>query len=130
MAKVMQFHQVLNVDPKPNLPVRQKDAEQLDCVDARNKSAVKAMNRNDHALSNLAVAFTTVKAMVLHKAGSTEWPDGLASDVVKSLMQKYRTQDLISRIEYDNTLRSFKLKKTKILQNCLTISLKPTRNTE
>jgi hypothetical protein len=37
------------------------------------------MARNEKALSNLAVAFTTSKAMVhFHKAASTEWPDGLA----------------------------------------------------
>jgi hypothetical protein len=89
----MQFHQALNVDPEPDLPARQKDGEQLDHVDARNKNAIEAMNWNDCAL---AVAFTTAKAMVhLHKARNTEWPDRLASNVVKSLMQKYQPQDLI-----------------------------------
>jgi hypothetical protein len=104
-SKVMGLHQALNVDPEPDLPVTQKDGEQLDQKDAGNKKAIDAMNRNDRALSNLAVAFTTAKAMVhLHKAGSTEWPDGLASNVVKSLMRKYRPQDLISGIEYENAL--------------------------
>jgi hypothetical protein len=119
---------VLNVDPEPDLPVRQKDGEQLDRTDAGNKNAIDAMNRNDRALSNLAVAFTTAKAMVhLHKVGSTEWPDGLASSVVKSLMQKYRPQDLISGIEYENALWSFKLKKN---QDPTEFLPKPTRNTE
>jgi hypothetical protein len=54
-AKVMGFHQALNVDPEPALPVTQKDAEQLDPKEARNKNAIDAMNRNDKALSNLAV---------------------------------------------------------------------------
>jgi hypothetical protein len=67
-----------------------------------NKEATEAMDRNVRALSNLAVAFTTPKAMVhFHKAASTEWPDGLACNVVKSLLRKYRPQDVIS----------FKLKK-------------------
>jgi hypothetical protein len=70
------------------------------------------MAKNEKALSNLAVAFTTSKAMVhFHKAASTEWPDGLACNVVKSLLHKNRPQDIISGIEYENALRSFKLKK-------------------
>jgi hypothetical protein len=48
------------------------------------------MNLNENALANLTVAFTTAKAMVhFHKAGSTEWPDRTASNVVQSLMKKY-----------------------------------------
>jgi hypothetical protein len=67
---------------------------------------------NKRALSNLAVVFTMAKAMVhFHKAASTKWPDGLASNVVKTLLRKYRPQDVISGIECKNTLRSFKLKK-------------------
>jgi hypothetical protein len=98
-AKGMQFHQVLNVDPEPDLPVRQKDGEQLDRTDAGNKNAIDAMNRNDQASSNLAVAFATAKAMVhLHKEGSTELPDRLTSNRVKSLIGKYRLQDLIGDI--------------------------------
>jgi hypothetical protein len=62
--------------------------------------------------TNLAVAFTTSKAMVhYHKAASTEWPEGLACNVVKSLLKKYQPQYIISGIEYENALRSFKLKK-------------------
>jgi hypothetical protein len=70
------------------------------------------MDRNERVLSNLAVAFTTTKAMVhFHKAASAEWPDGLACNVVKSLSRKYWPQDVISGIEYENTLRAFKRKK-------------------
>jgi hypothetical protein len=77
-----------------------------------NKKATEAMDWNERALSNLAVAFTTPKAMVhFHKAASTEWPDGLACNVVKSLLRKYWPQDVISGIEYENALRTFKLKK-------------------
>jgi hypothetical protein len=58
------------------------------------------MDRNKRALSNLAVACTTAKAMVyFHKAASTEWPDGLAGNVMKNLLRKYWPQDVISGIE-------------------------------
>jgi hypothetical protein len=51
---------------------------------------IEAIDHNEKALSNLALAFTTAKVMVhFHKAGSTEWPDGLACDVMKSLLRKY-----------------------------------------
>jgi hypothetical protein len=86
--------------------------DKLDASDVNNKSAIEAMARNEKALSDLAVAFTTSKAMVhFHKAASTEWPDGLACNVVKSLLWKYQPQDIISAIEYENALGSFKLKK-------------------
>jgi hypothetical protein len=70
------------------------------------------MDHDQKALSTLAVAFTTIKAMVhFHKAGNVEWPDRIACNVVKSLIRKCQLQDMISGIEYKNTLRSFKLKK-------------------
>jgi hypothetical protein len=84
----------------------------LDPSDVDNKKAIEAMARNEKALSILVVVFTTSKAMVhYHKAASTEWPDGLACNVVKSLLKKYQPQDIISGIEYENALRLFKLKK-------------------
>jgi hypothetical protein len=83
----------------------QKDAEGLDASDSANKTAIEAIARNKKALSNLAVAFMTSKAMVhYHKATTEEWPDGLACNVVKSLLKKYRPQDIISGIEYENAL--------------------------
>jgi hypothetical protein len=49
---VQKSHQALEVTPKTNLPVRQKDAEDLDCTNARNKTALDAMDQNKQALSN------------------------------------------------------------------------------
>jgi hypothetical protein len=58
------------------------------------------------------VAFTTAKAMThFHKAGDLNWPDGLACNVVKSLLTKYRPTDTISAVEYKQSLEDFKLKK-------------------
>jgi hypothetical protein len=44
--KVQKFHQALEVTPETNLPVRQNDAEHLDCANGRNKTAVDAMDQN------------------------------------------------------------------------------------
>jgi hypothetical protein len=46
-----------------------------------------------------------------HKGVTTEWPNGLASSVVASLMKKYRPTDTISAVEYETALNDFKLKK-------------------
>jgi hypothetical protein len=111
-AKERKFSQALGSTAEKDLPVMQKDAEGLDSSDSANKAAIEAIAPNEKALSNLAVAFTTSKAMVhYHKATTEDWPDGLACNVVKSLLKKYRPQDIISGIKYENALRSFKLKK-------------------
>jgi hypothetical protein len=111
-AKERKFSQALGSTPEKDLPVMQEPTDKLDSSDVDNKKAIEAMARNEKALSNLAVAFTTSKAMVHHhKAACTEWPDGLACNVMKSLLKKYQLQDIISGIEYENALRSFKLKK-------------------
>jgi hypothetical protein len=82
-AKECKFSQALGTTPEKDLPALQEDVDKLDASDVSNKSAIEAMARNEKALSNLAVAFTTSKAMVhFHKAASTEWPDGLACNVV------------------------------------------------
>jgi hypothetical protein len=55
--------------------------------------------RNDCALSNMAVVFTTGKAMThFYKAADNEWPDGFAANVVESLFKKYRPKDTIAGV--------------------------------
>jgi hypothetical protein len=111
-TKEQKFSQALATTQETDLPVLQEDADKLDQSDVANKKAIEAMERNERVLSNLAVAFTTSKAMVhFHKATSAEWPDGLACNIVKSLLRNYQPQDVISGIEYENALRLFKLKK-------------------
>jgi hypothetical protein len=68
------------------LPVLQED-----------KKVIEAMERNERVLSNLAVAFTTCKAIVHHhKDTTTEWPDGLAYNIMKSPLRKYQPQDVMT----------------------------------
>jgi hypothetical protein len=45
------------------------------------------------------------------KAGDLNWSDGLACNVVESLLTKYRPTDTISAVEYEQSLEDFKLKK-------------------
>lgn len=109
-AKVQKFHEALTKDQ--DLPDTQADAESLDRDANAKKKAVAAIDRNEKALSHLAVPFTAPKAMVhYHKASDDNWPDGLASNVVNSLLKKFRPQDIISGIKYENALQSFKFKK-------------------
>jgi hypothetical protein len=92
-AKVQRFSQALAATQE-----NQPACRRLDWADVANKKATEAMDWNERALSNLAVAFTTPKAMVhFHMAASTEWPDGLACNVVKSLLRKHWPQQGIQR---------------------------------
>jgi hypothetical protein len=51
---------------------------------------------NLHTQANLAMAFTTTKAMMhFPKAANLNWPDGLACNVVQSLHTKYQLNDAI-----------------------------------
>jgi hypothetical protein len=111
-GKVQQFSQALQETPEAALPATQVAYNALDKADAANAAAIEATRRNERALANLAVAFTTTKAMThYHKAGDLNWPDGLASNVVTSLLTKYRPTDTISAVEYEQSLEEFKLKK-------------------
>jgi hypothetical protein len=64
----------------------QKVLNRLDVTDKANLAVLQVVARNDHALLNMAVVFTTAKAMThLYKATDNDWPYGLAVNVVGSL---------------------------------------------
>jgi hypothetical protein len=60
--KVQQFAQALCETPEVTLPAAQVAYEAPDKADMASAAAVKATCRNESALANLAVAFTTTKA--------------------------------------------------------------------
>jgi hypothetical protein len=69
---------VLGETPEAALPADQAALTALDRNDQANLPALQATARNDRALANLAVAFTTAKAMThYHKAADGDWPEGL-----------------------------------------------------
>jgi hypothetical protein len=115
-AKVQQFAQALGETPEVALPANQDALDALDRSDQANLPALLAAARNDRAMANLAVAFTTAKVMThYHKAPDEEWPEGLAVNVVKSLLKKFRPTDTIAEVEYIARLEEFKLKKNQDL---------------
>jgi hypothetical protein len=94
------FSETLQPKPESDLPLLQKVLNRLDVNDKTNLAALQAAARNDHALSILAVAFITVKAMThFYKATNNDWLDGLAVNVVKSLFKKYRPKHTIAGVE-------------------------------
>jgi hypothetical protein len=126
-ARVQRFAMALEETKETALPDTESDGDTLDRALAANKPAVDALDRNERALSNLAVAFTTPAAMVhFHKAHDEEWPHGLACNVVKSLIKKFCPKDLIAGIEYETALRDYKMKKNSDLQKYLITSPKST----
>jgi hypothetical protein len=72
-TKAQRFSQALAATQETIFQSCKKDTDKLDQSDVRNKKVIEAINRNERALFNLAVASTTAKAMVhFHKAATTE----------------------------------------------------------
>jgi hypothetical protein len=86
-AKVQKFDKALGETEEPDLPDSAEDADALDRNDRADVLLLFAVARNDRALASLAVAFTMTKAMThYHNAKDEVWPEGLAVNVVKSLL--------------------------------------------
>jgi hypothetical protein len=112
LCEEKKFSEALQPKPEDDLPSLQKALNRLDVNDKTNLAALQAAARNDCALLNMVVAFTTAKAMThFYKAADNEWPNGLAANVVESLFKKYRPKDTIAGVEYEKDLKWFNLKK-------------------
>jgi hypothetical protein len=106
------FAQAIENTKEPDMPISQAACDALDTTLPASAKAVKAIARNKKAVSSFAMAFTNAKAMVHHHKGTDAvWPKGLACNITKSLLKKYQPQDNISKVEYIQALRQFKLKK-------------------
>ena len=93
----------------PDLPG--SDAEALDNNVDIAASQTLAKKRNDIAMAQFTMAFTTDSelSMVL-AAESTDWPNGKASSVVDALIQKFCPQDTASLVELQQELNSVSMK--------------------
>jgi hypothetical protein len=107
-----EWSEVLQPKPEDDLPLSQKALNRLDVNNKTNLAALQAAARNDRALSNMVVAFTTAKSMThFYKAANNDWLDGLAANLVESLFKRYCPKDTIAGVEYEKDLKQFNLKK-------------------
>eukprot|EP00977_Amphora_coffeiformis_P019679 scaffold7386_cov160-Amphora_coffeaeformis.AAC.9 len=87
------------------------EATVLDPSDPDEKLMIEAKKRNAVAVASLTMAFTT-QALMKHvnKACDEDWPSGLAHKIVKSLFNKYRPKDNISKVELRMMLNKVSMK--------------------
>jgi hypothetical protein len=108
-ARVMQFSEAIETGGEADLPI--SDAASIDMKTEEGKRQAKAKKRNNVAIANFTMAFTTESSIqLLFKSQTAEWPGGLAHLVVKELMAVYMPQDTVTRSELRQMLNRVSMK--------------------
>ena len=77
------------------------------------KLAEEAIHWNSMAIANLTTTMTMPTTVtIVYKAHSVEWPNRLASNVVKALKKKYCPEDVTALVELCNKLLAVRMKKS------------------
>jgi len=109
-AKVAKFTKALGTEPEPDLPASQAEAEALTGSSEETKKKLAAVDRNDDAMANLTLAFTTDELISMILASQTaEWPEGLACNVIKELIKKYKPDDVMSLVDEKVALNKIRM---------------------
>ena len=88
-ATVYKFRQALTETGDVDLP--ETENEILDEATPEGKKQALARKRNEIAMANFTMAFTTEGVMgLVYKASTADWPSGLAKIVVQGLLKKFR----------------------------------------
>ncbi len=83
----------------------------IDLTTDAGKMISAAKERNSLAMANLTMAFETDNLFgMIYKTMSTDWPGGLAHEVVVLLFNKYSPDDRISRVELRKMLNGVSIK--------------------
>ena len=108
-GSVYKFAAALSESDEADLPPKDNSVLDLSTDDGKRQEA--ARKRNNIAMANFTMAFTTEALMgLVFKAQSTDWPAGKASRVVRALMAKYMPKDRISRVELRQMLAGVSMK--------------------
>ena len=88
------FQKALKESAEVDLPTSEEAEKE------EGSNADKARNRNLNAMMYLMMAFTTESNMtMIIRAQTDDWPSGLALKVVKELLEKYKPNDNMARVE-------------------------------
>ena len=99
------FQKALKETAEADLP----ESEEAEVAEGSN--ADKARTRNLDAMTYLTMAFTTESNMtMIMRAQTIEWPSGLAWKVVKELLEKYKPNDNMARVEARMMLNNVSMK--------------------
>ena len=109
-SRVHKFAQALTPgDGDPDLP--DTEDEELDQDTAMAALQTTAKRRNDIAMAQFCLAFTTDSDLVyIYEATTDEWPGGKASIVVNALYKKYSPKDTASLVELQWELNRVSMK--------------------
>jgi hypothetical protein len=108
-ANANDFLPALSAEAEKNLLTTEDNIAEID-VDQQ-----AAVKRNNMAIYNLTLAFTTDEAMEFYHKGITEeHPRGLAWLIVKALHARFKPQHAISTYEFSKALWSIKWKRRRV----------------
>jgi hypothetical protein len=87
------------------------DAVVIDITTKAGKKIAAAKEINLLAMDNLTMALETENLFgIIYKTMSTDWPAGLAHEVVVQLFNKYSPDDRISRVELRSMLNGVSMR--------------------
>jgi hypothetical protein len=108
-AKVENITEALGTKPNKEMPQNSKHV--LDPMKDEDKKMIVVGKANKRAMVYYALAFKTMKLMrLITKAKTYEYPGGEAWKVKKSLMAKYRPDDVLTVSELKKRLNAVSLK--------------------
>ena len=111
-AKVHKFKEAMGTDPKNMMPA--KISTTLDPSKDSHKPRIEAKKRNETAIACPTMAFINEEQLgYINEAMTTDYPDGLAYLVVRQLLDKYKPQNTISRMELRHQLNQITMKPNK-----------------
>ena len=97
-ATVWKFKQAVGQTEDPDLPASEGAALNTDANIAEKQKMAK--KRNAIAFANLTTALDSPSLIgILMRAQTTEWPSGLACNVIKQLFEKYEPKDTVPLID-------------------------------
>lgn len=77
----------------------------------KKKTEEKSIENKQLAIASFTMAFTTAELMeYVEDAKTNKYPEGIATEVVKSLMKKYRPTDRIAGVEAEKELMKLRMK--------------------
>jgi len=109
-AKISGFTKAIETDPEPDLPGSQREVDALSGNGDETKKKRAAADRNDTAMASLTLAFTTDDLInIIMQSQTADWPDGLASNVVKLLLDKYKPDGIMSLVDEKMALNKIRM---------------------
>jgi hypothetical protein len=92
------FLDALEEGSEKSTPRTSKDV--LDEDTTKGKLVIAGKKRNQTAMSNLRMAFTSEGSMsLIYKAKVNNWPMGLAHKDISKICQEYNPEDTMARVE-------------------------------